>query len=597
MLQDRALFLRDDEPPRVLRDCGATIVGREAFKTLGAHFATDARVAGEAEVARMTKHIRKCRLLLHQALPVQDAMILLRYCVGPSATHLMRASLFERSRTAVELVDEFAAEVLFRRALGMEIQNDAHRQQVLKQAQLPARTGFPGLGLPAPSKHHPGAFFAGLVQAAPLLSRPEVRRWAVRNEVLSASLTSAVRRSEVLRRPPPKVAKLLPDEAARDVHWFTIANVVDYYSVPGRAEAARHKLQKLIGQELHTRARDSLLEELPPVNRALCDAVSQSGCARWLNAVPDCEDTVLTDAQYTQQARTMLGLLPGLAPELKEQEDVKCQCLSTNTLRDAPFHPLNCKSGMRTVILRRHNAVIDVIGRFHRKAGYLSTPHANAYDHFSKRNPDMTVYKPGGVALLDITVRNPLAACRPQLARPLANCSSTWLCLRNAEKEKLVKYADMVRPGVSIIPVAYSVFGAVGQLARSVASFKHVAAECLPDDSFVNRRRLEDRLRTAICCTIVKFNLEVHQCVLQGQAYWAARAAMREHRGGPEGVDPEEAAEHAADHEEVVVGGAAGVGAVEVAAEAAEAEAGRVAEEEDVADLDTAASALRALRL
>jgi hypothetical protein len=423
---------------------------------------------------------------------------------------------------------------------------DERQQQLLKQARLPARTEFPGLGLPAPSQHQAGAFFAGLAQAAPHLARPEVRLWAAQNEHLDRALLQASG-TDILQRPTEQLAKLLPP--GDDAPALSVASVVDHFAQPVPAAKARHKLQKMISQELHKRNRDALLADMPAPQRALCRAVSYSGCSRWQTTMPDGPDTELTNAQIGAQAKIYLGLVPGFAPEMKEDEDLLCKCKAPNKLRDAPLHPLNCKSGMRTVCLRRHNALVALHVRYHRLAGLIATHHAGAYDDYSKMAPDMTVHAPGGVVLLDITVRNPLGACRPLAGRPLAQCFTTKEHLAAAEQEKIDKYAHMVRRGVKILPVAYTVFGAVAPQARNVASFKHVLGD-LPDAA-VNKKRLQDQYRRAVSCTIAKFNLEVVQSLVQGGGVLFARDAVRRAmaEGVAQAVDPEEAAERAADRQ------------------------------------------------
>ena len=80
-----------------------------------------------------------------------------------------------------------------------------------RSAQLPARKGYPGLGLPRLSRHHQGAAYAGVVQAAPVLARPAVREWAAHNGRLREAVARAHDAVPAIREPATKqVIEALP---------------------------------------------------------------------------------------------------------------------------------------------------------------------------------------------------------------------------------------------------------------------------------------------------------------------------------------------------------------------------------------------------
>jgi hypothetical protein len=599
--QTKILFLRDLDPPDTLSDAareyGADIVsGHSVLKTLGVVFGANVADVSAAEVARMRKYLEKCRLLEDKTLPIQDVMLLLRYCVGAQPTHTLRGAYPDTTHEAVAMLDDFAAKIFFERVLDTDPSTltPERRDELLLQARLPCRPGYPGLGLPAPSQQQSAAFFAGVVQAAPLLGRAGVLPWVRENSRLRRALHDAVQIEE-LREPAEPAKKILPPkvDGQRAEEHLSVENVISFFAQKTNANKARHAMQKTLTHDAHARRRTRLYRLIPAIRLALYKAVSQKGCARWLTTLPDCADTTLTDEEYITACLIHLGFLPGVAPEFKDLAGhLHCTCQAKVTLADAPFHLLNCKSGMRQAVLRRHNAIVRTTVEFMRRAGLLTEMHANAYDNFTKRNPDLTIYRAGGVLLLDVTLRNPLAACRPRLARPLSFCVPSALALSRAEDEKKKKYRDMESKEVTIHGMAFTCFGATSKYAQKVMNFQHLPGGELQIPSYVDARRLKDKFRRSVSCIIAKSSHDIMSSA--GLVYHGDNAAEHLANHGPhEEHDYEFDEEKAADDELRAADHQRGEGGAE-AAPAAEAPGEGGAEAADIAAEAQVGGGLRA---
>jgi hypothetical protein len=518
-VQEKVLWMHEDAAPDALsgyaRDRGAELVTADGVvRLLGVRIGARADRVREEEIAAMVKDLKELDILLDPALPVQAAALLTRNCVGPKATYLMRSAYPSRVAAAVLLISDMADRLLFQRVLRVDAERlpGALREQLVVQSRLPARKGFPGLASAHPAQHLDAAFIAGLAQAAPLLDLPSVKRFAVDNARLQEEVQRAMRSETVQAATERTRAKLPPEEAAGGV---SLDAFVAFYKA--HAEHRASGLQLCMTHETHRRARDTLDAMFgdQPADLALRRAVSEAGCSRWINTLPDSNFTTLTDEEYTFQARLTLGYLIGLTPNVDPLEnEAKCLCPAHVRAIDAPFHAPSCKAILRTLKLDQHDASVSVHCTFNRRAGLASQPHAFGWDQvrWTKRMPDLTVYRgEGGVMLLDMTTWNPLAACAPRALRPLEHCMTTERTLATAERTKRVKYADMEVPGVQIVPLAYTIFGAAGPAARDVMSFKHVRAADYVGvlGTVEGLTKLSEQYQNAVTCTIVKSNVRL----------------------------------------------------------------------------------------
>jgi hypothetical protein len=174
--------------------------------------------------------LQKAEILFSPHLSVQTACTFARMCLAPAATHLMRASLPHRSGEAVKRVDAFMERMLSEKVLGFaEAQwaqlTPAFRRAAVAQARLPARQGFPGLGLSATSAHQQVAFYASVVQAVPTLAQPAIRHWACNNRKLSEAVATAVE-CRPLRAPSEGARAMLPPEEQRG----SLRDVIAFYT-------------------------------------------------------------------------------------------------------------------------------------------------------------------------------------------------------------------------------------------------------------------------------------------------------------------------------------------------------------------------------
>ena len=226
--------------------------------------------------------------------------------------------------------------------------------------------------------------------------------------------------------------------------------------------------------------------------------------------LPDDDLTVLSDDDYSTQARLHLGFLPGLVRGTCRHEDaIHCSEQQPKFTSHAPFHLLSCAAIRRTLKLEQHEELVRAYARFYRMAGLQVTTHAVGFDPAgTRRAPDLTVYTSKGVLLLDVTTWNGMSSTDLTSADPLHGCKSADLTLRTAEAAKMAKYNELQRGNVRVVPLAHTVFGAVGTQCAKVIRFEEVKATVpgMPPDY---TKRLSDLLRRAVSCAIARGNARI----------------------------------------------------------------------------------------
>jgi hypothetical protein len=515
--QGKVMWLRHTDVPPCVRAYAeehrqAVTSGDAVVKVLGVQLGACAEAVSAAEVKAIEADLQKADILFSPHLSVQTACTFTRMCIAPAATHLMRSSLPRRSGAAIQRVDAFVERMLSEKVLGFtaaqwEQLSEGFRSAVMGQARLPARQGYPGLGLGVPSLHQQGAFYASVAQAAPTLARPAIRPWAVANRKLEEALATAAD-SRHVREPTDDIRAMLPAAAQRG----SLREVIDFYARDRKK--ARAKLQRQLSKEVQKNALATLELQLAdrPAARAMLRAASFRGAARWALSLPDDELTVLSDDQYRTQARLHLGIVPGLVEEgiVPEEADEPCPfCVRGDALRRvAPLHVVSCTHTRRSMKLFTHNSVVHVVATFMQRAGLQASIKAVGFDPAGSRQaPDLVVHTDEGIKLIDVTIHNPLAALRMGAdgrGADLGGCRSSVATLRAAEREKLYKYRGLETDHIKIVPFALTFHGGVGDVAKKVLSLGWVKRKLAGGD----KRKLADQFRRAVSCAIVRGNAD-----------------------------------------------------------------------------------------
>lgn len=123
----------------------------------------------------------------------------------------------------------------------------------------------------------------------------------------------------------------------------------------------------------------------------------------------------LSDVEYAIAARLHLGLQP-FPPRAMAALPEHCPlCVHRVTgapvsLRDDPWHSLTCPNLVPGELSRRHDAVVDAIGRIAWQVGAQVRREVEGLNPLNNQRPDLHIVFPGRVLLTDVAVSHALTA-------------------------------------------------------------------------------------------------------------------------------------------------------------------------------------------
>ena len=325
---------------------------------------------GEAEVGR---HLRKTleayrgflaglEEVVRDAPPgdarVQTALLLLRLCGQGKATHLLRTLPPALTRDFAEALDaatEATVEALCRL--------DALTPNQRAQLRLPLRKG--GLGLRAQASLRGAAYLGSW------LGNLEGVR-----ERCPAGTASRERFAEGDRAWARTLTEAPAELAAAGIHLSEQGEVVSGAPPAGwdwdEDCAEGRQVQRALTKALDGKARTRLLDGLSQDDRAWVRSCGGPGAGAWLNAAPSSEVERFTDADFCAAVRTRL---------CQEVSPPGVRCSNTyftgpragehcaDDLDTKGTHASTCKVGGG--VGRKHDALVRLLGRLLRAAGYL----------------------------------------------------------------------------------------------------------------------------------------------------------------------------------------------------------------------------------
>ena len=348
------------------------------------------------------------RRLRLDEMPIQTAMLLLRQCMVPSMNYFLRciapACIEDDAHRFDQRVIEAAAD-----KLGLDEAERGERTATLLQRKL--RDG--GWGLTAAVCTSAAAFlgslatchaeptFVGYSGDTPLPSTSMLHGW------IEDSM-QRVRRVAPGAEYQTDIQTLLPDTAGAFFH---------HYSTVDGHPSVTTKLQHSLNAKATSQTIKAAIEWMKQQSRqgkkwqwAHHKASTAKGAWGWKAVRPDDPRLRLSDVEYAIAARLNLDLKPFPARTMAALPEhcPLCRHNRTVSLNDDPWHWLTCGKLVNGELRRRHDAVVDAIGRLAGQIGAQVRTEVGGLDPNSRQRPDMQIVFPGRMMLTDVVVSHSL---------------------------------------------------------------------------------------------------------------------------------------------------------------------------------------------
>ena len=144
-------------------------------------------------------------------------------------------------------------------------------------------------------------------------------------------------------------------------------------------------------------------------------AITAKGAWGWKVVKPECPQQRLADVEYAVAARMSLALDPFPARTMAQLPERCPLCTNRRTgepmsLKDDPWHALTCTNHSKGELSRRHDTVVDAIGRVAWMVGAQVRKEVQELDRESRLRPDLEIVFPGRRLLSDVVVTHSLTA-------------------------------------------------------------------------------------------------------------------------------------------------------------------------------------------
>ena len=365
-----------------------------AITLLGATLSTHpADVAAAAE-----RIVEDCvpwfEALMHPAMPVQDALLLIRHCGTPKLNFMLRTTHPDHSRAAAAAFTELIHTAILRK---LELNETELSRSATAAAQLFLPTALGGLGIPVFEVIGPFAWLGSQCAAAAfareVIPTGELRAPGHMQQIASAC--SAARQHIV----GTDVAGLLPEDNDLYTHMSALVAVHG----PDKYRRLQHQLT----QGFHRRQRDALLQSpLSPLDRARLLAVAAPGASAGFDAVPCMSDCVLPCDSLRISVRELLGL-PPVPDGLRLGE--RCRWCGFDLAKD-PYHCRSCNNFENRYRIDIHNGTVRLLQRAVVGSGNSAVIEPPSTDPFGLKRPDAEIRLGTHLYRVDVTHPYPLSA-------------------------------------------------------------------------------------------------------------------------------------------------------------------------------------------
>jgi hypothetical protein len=469
---------------------------------------------------KMIQMREDCKLIQHNTMRTQSAMLLLRMSLNAHMDYLMRVMPPADLRNTLGEFDTLMQQTFFALA-GIndgDLSNDEY-ELAIHRLRLPISMG--GLGLAAKSDLAPIAWYASLLTAVPdvlafsagdgtraehswlgsALFSAEARLTAndpMYRLDLPAGMPSALDAQPVPQAhgpPPPRVSlwQVAADKFRVLRRMGTPRTDADCFRAPPRIQ---HSLTENFHKRRHRALKRTLRDAAKRAELASLLSASQRNAALWLTALPTEPWFRLRDEEIRGALRLRLHLAPC---ELNALRTTICPC-GHGDLADDPLHFQTCALLKRTAGTVRHNFVLQGLSFL---AGELGIPHTvepragEVAGHngtvtpqpATRQKPDLllvTACHSVSELLTDVTITHPAAASA------ITNGADTrpLQAAKTAETRKQTKYGHLVNAAngrghktCELKAFAMESLGAFGPQAEYILKcmFKHAMRNTVGD--------------------------------------------------------------------------------------------------------------------
>ena len=486
----------------------------EAAIILGAPIGINHKAIEALATTILTDQLLVLQKLLHEAMPVQEAILLLRISSTHKLDYLLRCVPPDAMKKLAQKFDDDLLQT-FTKKLDIQSQLDrpgVNKEQIISQIQLPIEKG--GFGITSAKSIMNIAYVSSL--AATVQSHLSFGAFSNYNDTdnklppdtsLYTQLDSSLKIVHQQITEDNTHTLMLPSNPhqffAAYNHTSPVPSVNNNISpVVIRSAYSTTDLQHRLSNKAQQISYNAYLESVKDdhVCHSRILASSAPGAGTWLCASAFSLETIIPSVHYQLAARLRLGLPP---KDIMPINCYSCHQYSSRSLslvEKDEWHFMNCMEGHggREITLRHHQ-VVRVVKKYAELAGaqVIVEPH-HVFSESNKR-PDLQIIMNHKSYLLDIAITNPTA--------PSNVCNGqTLLGQANAyEKIKIRKYDELAGAQHSnFIPFVIETYGGIGGKAQEFLSELSVFAH----DHLTTYSHFDvvSGLRYAMACSVQRGN-------------------------------------------------------------------------------------------
>jgi hypothetical protein len=405
--------------------------------------------------------LRRIRL---EEMPIQTSMLLLRQCLVPSLNYHLRCIAPVCIEDEARVFDRRMMEAAMDK-LGLDEDERSERTTTLLQRKLCDG----GWGLASAARTSPAAFLGSLAacRAESVFAKYCGDTPVPQSSPLHGWLEDSLQR---VRRAAPG------DKYQADIEPLLPVTAGSFFSFHATADpSTTSKLQHTLNAKAAQHTVEAAVQRMREQSRrgdkwewSHQKAITAKGAWGWKVVRPEGPHQRLSDVEYAMAARLNLDLQPFAAHTMAALPEHCPLCTHRHTrapisFGDDPWHSLTCTSLIKGELSRRHDAVVDAIGRVAWMVGAQVKREVEGLDADSRKRPDLEIVFPGRRLLTDVVVSHSLTASSIMRGQSL---TAQWQGVKNK------KYAGVAsRIGAELLNVSLdSCGGMAADAVRLVAA-------------------------------------------------------------------------------------------------------------------------------
>ncbi len=428
-------------------------------------------------------HKKLLDALLHEHMPKQYALTILRHCSLPKANHIIRALPQHRVQQFAQRFDDE-----IRKAATVILNNDIDiDDKTWLHATLPGRLG--GFGLRPVQRTANAAFIAQQFQSHSLLSHLDYPARANAIDHALAELKQAAPNGETIAE--------LPNNTAEATELLNDESPGEGWQKPGLQKNLTADIEQALKQE-HFSA-----DAMTQAERARWLSITGPAASAWFTAIPADEDHKLSDRQFVTACRLRLGI------QLFSNLPKRCYCHHKVDLKEEPEHLLTCYRSSEMQTEMRHDGIKRIIRQQCKEIGLSVVDEPSNLLPGSQLRPDLLVAGGDNKEIVDVSVTLPTAKSYVDIA---AEAQLAAAHKRAADKAK--KFEEMARHcRAKMVPFVVEVYGAMtNDTTQFIGRVANAAAKVYTAPDAVDR--IEHALKSAVAVQVQKGTAEAaeQQC-------------------------------------------------------------------------------------